>query len=353
MLYGILVRLLFLVPAERVHSLVFPTLRALAAFAPTRWLMNRVLAPTDPILASEVFGVRFPAPLGLAAGFDKDGEGLKLWGPLGFGYAEVGTVTAIAQPGNPKPRLFRLKADRGLLNRMGFNNHGAAVLAPRLAIRKSTVPIGANIGKSKIVEGPVAASDYRVSARLVGPAADFLVVNVSSPNTPGLRDLQAIGELRKILSAVLEETTAPVLVKIAPDLSDADIDEIAGLAVELGLAGIVATNTTISRAGLKTPDVESLGAGGVSGPPVAARSLAVLRQLHRRVGDRLVLVSVGGIEDADDAWARITAGASLLQGYTGFIYGGGFYAKRIHDGLAQRLREGGFSSLSEAVGSAS
>ncbi|AKC38831.1 dihydroorotate oxidase [Mycolicibacterium phlei] len=353
MLYSILLRLFFVVPPERVHTLVFASLRAAAAFAPTRRLMNRLCAPSDPILASEVFGVYFPAPLGLAAGFDKDGEGLKVWGPLGFGYAEVGTVTAIAQPGNPKPRLFRLAADRGLLNRMGFNNHGAAALAPRLATRKASVPIGANIGKSKIVEGAFASSDYRVSARLVGPAADFLVVNVSSPNTPGLRDLQAIGELRKILSAVLEETTTPVLVKIAPDLSDADIDEIADLAAELGLAGIVATNTTISRAGLKTPGVDGLGAGGVSGPPVATRSLEVLRRLHRRVGDRLVLISVGGIEDADDAWARITAGASLLQGYTGFIYGGGFYAKRIHDGIAQRLRDGGFGSLQEAVGSAS
>lgn len=353
MLYSILLRLFFVVPPERVHTLVFASLRAAAAFAPTRRLMNRLCAPSDPILASEVFGVHFPAPMGLAAGFDKDGEGLKVWGPLGFGYAEVGTVTAIAQPGNPKPRLFRLAADRGLLNRMGFNNHGAAALAPRLATRKASVPIGANIGKSKIVEAAFASSDYRVSARLVGPAADFLVVNVSSPNTPGLRDLQAIGELRKILSAVLEETTTPVLVKIAPDLSDADIDEIADLAAELGLAGIVATNTTISRAGLKTPGVEGLGAGGVSGPPVANRSLEVLRRLHRRVGDRLVLISVGGIEDADDAWARITAGASLLQGYTGFIYRGGFYAKRIHDGIAQHLRDGGFGSLHEAVGSAS
>ncbi|MGL5441746.1 MAG: quinone-dependent dihydroorotate dehydrogenase, partial [[Mycobacterium] stephanolepidis] len=282
MLYAILLRLFFVVPPERVHTLVFASLRAAAAFPPTRRLMNRLCAPSDPILASEVFGVHFPAPLGLAAGFDKDGEGLKVWGPLGFGYAEVGTVTAIAQPGNPKPRLFRLAADRGLLNRMGFNNHGAAALAPRLAMRKASVPIGANIGKSKIVEAAFASSDYRVSARLVGPAADFLVVNVSSPNTPGLRDLQAIGELRKILSAVLEETTAPVLVKIAPDLSDPDIDEIADLAAELGLAGIVATNTTISRAGLKTPDVEGLGAGGVSGPPVATRSLEVLRRLHRR-----------------------------------------------------------------------
>ncbi len=178
------------------------------------------------------------------------------------------------------------------------------------------------------------------------------MVNVSSPNTPGLRDLQAVQTLRPILAAVLEETTTPVLVKIAPDLSDSDIDEIADLAMELGLAGIVATNTTVSREGLRTPGVDALGAGGVSGPPVARRALEVLRRRHARVGSELVLISVGGIETADDAWERITAGAALLQGYTGFVYGGGMWAKNIHDGLAQRLRAGGFASLSEAVGSA-
>ncbi len=178
------------------------------------------------------------------------------------------------------------------------------------------------------------------------------MVNVSSPNTPGLRDLQAVSSLRPILAAVKAETTKPVLVKIAPDLSDADIDEIADLAVELGLAGIVATNTTISRDGLQTPGVADLGSGGVSGRPVARRSLEVLRRLYRRVGDKLVLISAGGIETADDAWERITAGASLLQGYTGFIYGGGLWAKQIHDGIAQRLHAGGFSSLADAVGSA-
>jgi dihydroorotate dehydrogenase len=179
-----------------------------------------------------------------------------------------------------------------------------------------------------------------------------LVVNVSSPNTPGLRDLQAVDSLRDILSAVLAETSTPVLVKIAPDLADSDIDDIADLAVELGLAGIVATNTTVSRDGLRTPGVDALGSGGISGPPLAHRAAEVLRRLYGRVGDRLTLISVGGIETVDDAWDRITAGASLLQGYTGFIYGGGLWAKHIHDGVAVRLRENGFSSLSEAIGSA-
>jgi len=351
-MYGVLRRLLFLIPPERVHTLVFAVLRGVAAVAPIRRGLRTRLGPTDPVLASTLFGVRFPGPLGLAAGFDKDGMGLDIWGAMGFGYAEIGTVTAHAQPGNPSPRLFRLAADRALLNRMGFNNHGAGALAIRLARHRPEVPIGVNIGKTKTTPAADAVEDYRASTRLVGPLSSYLVVNVSSPNTPGLRDLQAVESLRPILSAVLAETSAPVLVKIAPDISDSDLDDIADLAVELGLAGIVATNTTVSRAGLITTGVEELGAGGISGPPVARRAAEVLRRLYSRVGDRLVLISVGGIETADDAWERITAGASLLQGYTGFIYGGGLWAKHIHDGVVHRLHDGGFASLSDAVGSA-
>jgi len=342
---------LFRAPPERIHTLVFSALRGATATAATRGTLRRALAPHDPVLASTLFGVRFPGPLGLAAGFDKDGEGLNTWGAMGFGYAEIGTVTPLAQPGNPAPRLFRLPADRALLNRMGFNNHGAGQLALRLARHRPDVPIGVNIGKSKVTPPEEAAQDYASSARLLGPLAAYLVVNVSSPNTPGLRDLQAVESLRPILAAVLAETTTPVLVKIAPDLSDSDVDAVADLALELGLAGIVATNTTISRSGLRTPGVEDLGPGGISGPPLAPRSLEVLRRLYARVGDRQVLIGVGGIENADDAWERITAGASLLQGYTGFVYGGGLWAKQIHDGIAERLHAGGFSSLSAAVGS--
>jgi dihydroorotate dehydrogenase len=341
MLYRAMRRVMFLVPAERIHTWVFALLRLMTATGPERRALRRLLAPHDPVLASTVFGVRFPAPLGLAAGFDKDGTGLDTWGALGFGFAEVGTVTANPQPGNPAPRLFRLPAEKALVNRMGFNNHGAGELALRLARHVPDVPIGVNIGKTKLAEH--AAEDYRASARLVGPLADFLVVNVSSPNTPGLRDLQAVESLRPILTAVREETSTPVLVKIAPDLSDAEIDDIADLAVDLGLAGIVATNTTIAH---------EFGEGGLSGPPLAERSLEVLRRLYARVGGRIALISVGGIETADDAWQRIVSGASLLQGYTGFVYGGGLWAKRIHDGIAQRLHDGGFSSLADAVGSA-
>jgi dihydroorotate dehydrogenase len=351
-IYDAVRRALFLAPPERIHTLVFGALRGATATEATRTQLRRVLAPHDPVLASTVFGVRFPGPLGLAAGFDKDGVGLNTWGAMGFGYAEIGTVTAQPQPGNPQPRLFRLSADRALLNRMGFNNHGAGQLALRLARHRPDVPIGVNIGKSKVTPPEQAAEDYAASARLLGPLATYLVVNVSSPNTPGLRDLQAVESLRPILAAVLAETSTPVLVKIAPDLSDADVDAVADLAVEMGLAGIVATNTTVSRSGLHTPGVDDLGPGGISGPPVARRSLEVLRRLSARVGDRQVLISVGGIETAEDAWQRIIAGASLLQGYTGFVYGGGLWAKQIHDGLAQRLHADGFTSLSDAVGSA-
>ncbi|RFD23831.1 dihydroorotate dehydrogenase (quinone) [Mycobacterium uberis] len=352
-MYRVVRRLLFLIPPERIHTLVFAMLRSVTAVTVLRRWLRRWLGPTDPVLASTVFGARFPGPLGLAAGFDKDGMGLLTWAALGFGYAEVGTVTAYPQPGNPVPRIFRLPADRALLNRMGFNNHGAGALAIQLTRHRPEVPIGVNIGKTKTTPADQAVDDYRTSARLVGALASYLVVNVSSPNTPGLRDLQAVDSLRPILSTVLAEAPVPVLVKIAPDVSDSDIDDIADLAVELGLAGIVATNTTVSRDGLVTPEIDELGVGGISGSPVACRAVEVLRRLYGRVGDRLVLISVGGIETADDAWDRITAGASLLQGYTGFVYGGGLWPKRIHDGVARRLHDGGFTSLRDAVGSAS
>ncbi|MCH9669590.1 MAG: quinone-dependent dihydroorotate dehydrogenase [Actinomycetia bacterium] len=351
-MYPMLRRALFLAPPERIHTWVFAGLRAATTPTLVRELLARRLRPSDPALASTLFGVRFPGPMGLAAGFDKDGLGVHTWGALGFGYAEVGTVTALPQPGNPPPRMFRLPADRALLNRMGFNNHGAGALAVALTRGSPEVPIGVNIGKTKITPPERAADDYAESARLLGPLAAYLVVNVSSPNTPGLRDLQSVESLRPILAAVTSETSTPVLVKIAPDLADSDIDEIADLTVELGLAGIVATNTTVSRDGLTTPGVRELGPGGISGPPVARRSVQVLRRLYRRAGDRLVLISVGGIETPDDAWERIVSGASLLQGYTGFVYGGGLWAKTIHDGIARRLHANGFSSLADAIGSA-
>ncbi|MCF8604821.1 quinone-dependent dihydroorotate dehydrogenase [Gordonia sp. HY442] len=354
--YPTLRKLMFLIPPERIHRIIARSISVAGRLPLVRTLLSRMFSATDPTLRSTVFGVDFPAPIGLAAGFDKSAECVNAWGQLGFGYAEIGTITGQAQPGNPGPRLFRLPADRALINRMGFNNPGAAAAAGRLSHDRPgpvRAPIGANIGKTKVVPLDGAVDDYRLSARLLGPLADFVVVNVSSPNTPGLRDLQAVESLRPVLAAVLEVASVPVLVKIAPDLSDDDVDAVADLAVELGLAGIVATNTTIGRGGLATPraDVDAMGAGGLSGPPVADRSLEVLRRLYARVGGRLALISVGGIETVDQAWERIRAGADLLQVYTGFIYGGPVWLRELHDGIADRLRSHGFSSLSEAVGS--
>lgn len=356
-LYPILLRLMFVLPPERIHGIISTTIRGAMALAPIRFGVAKLFADHDPLLRQRIFGVDFPAPMGLAAGFDKSAANVNAWGQIGFGFAEIGTITGAPQDGNPQPRLFRLPADRAIINRMGFNNPGADAAAVKLsAIRPGpvSIPIGANIGKTKAVDAEQTIDDYRHSARLLGPRADFIVVNVSSPNTPGLRDLQAVESLRPILAAVQEEVHVPVLVKIAPDLADADIEKVADLAVELGLAGIVAANTSIGRAGLSTPDdtVEEIGAGGLSGAPIAERSLAVLRLLYRRVGGRIALISSGGIETADQAWERICAGADLLQGYTGFIYGGPMWIKEINDGVAERVKAAGFADLAAAVGSA-
>ncbi len=356
-LYPLVLRVMFLLSPERIHRIAAGAIRIAGDTPGLRNLAAKILATDDPILRQEVFGVDFPAPLGLAAGFDKSASAVNAWGQIGFGYAEIGTITGQPQPGNPPPRLFRLPTDRALINRMGFNNPGATVAAEHLARRRPgpvRMPIGANIGKTKVVPVDDAVDDYRFSARMLGPLADFVVVNVSSPNTPGLRDLQAVDSLRPILAAVQAEVDVPVLVKIAPDLADDDIDAVADLAVELGLAGIVATNTTIARSGLRTPadEVTAMGAGGLSGAPLAERSLQVLQRLHARVGGRVTLVSVGGIETVDQAWERIRAGASLLQTYTGFIYGGPVWVRDINRGIADRVRSGGFANIAEAVGSA-
>lgn len=349
--YNAALKAMFRLPAERIHLLMGGALKALHTAGPVNRAMERIVRVHDPVLEQSLFGVTFPAPLGLAAGFDKNAAAVDAWPAVGFGFAELGTVTPRPQPGNPAPRLFRLPEDKAILNRMGFNNAGALTVATNLGSRKSTGVVGINIGKNKTSDDAVA--DYRAGASALGPLADYLVVNVSSPNTPGLRDLQAVEELRPILSVVKDATTTPVLVKIAPDLSDDDVDAVADLAVELGLEGIVATNTTISREGLKTDaaEVVKLGAGGISGAPLAGRSLEVLRRLHARVGGKLVLVSVGGISTPEDAWERICAGASLLQGYTPFIYGGPGWIRRIHAGIAAQVRAHGLDSVADAVGS--
>src|SRR5215813_3852296 len=305
------------VPAEAAHLAAFGLIRGVARVPGAAWLLRRWLGPRDPVLRVRALGLSFPGPVGLAAGFDKDARGMRGLAALGFGFVEVGTVTARAQPGNPRPRMFRLTADRALVNRMGFNNAGAA--AASAALRRSRARsggpvVGVNIGKTRAVPDADAAADYAASARAVAAVADYVVVNVSSPNTPGLRDLQAADRLRPVLVAVRSALDAavpgrpggrvPLLVKIAPDLADADVDAIADLALELGLDGIIATNTTTSRDGLASPaaEVAAAGAGGLSGPPLRARSLAVLARLRARAGDRLVLIAAGGIETPDDAW---------------------------------------------------
>ncbi len=344
------------VPAEAAHLAAFGLIRVFGRVARVpgaAWLLGRWLGPRDPVLRVRALGLEFPGPLGLAAGFDKDARGTRGLAALGFGFVEVGTVTARAQPGNPRPRMFRLTADRALVNRMGFNNAGAAAAAARLGRARGGPVVGVNIGKTRAVPDADAAADYAASARAVAAVADYVVVNVSSPNTPGLRDLQAADRLRPVLVAVRAALDAavsgrpqgingrvPLLVKIAPDLADADVDAVADLALELGLDGIVATNTTVSRDGLASPaaEVAAAGAGGLSGPPLRARSLAVLRRLHARAGDRLVLIAAGGIETPDDAWERLRAGATLVQAYTAFVYGGPLWPRRMHAGLAARLR---------------
>ena len=344
-LYRITQPLLFSLDAERAHHLAFGGLRALGALPGGLGLIAAMWGGRpDPRLAVEVAGLRFPSPIGLAAGFDKDAVGYEALLALGFGFVEIGTVTALPQPGNPKPRMFRLPADRALINRLGFNNGGAEAAAQRLKMRDRTRGVvGINIGKSKVTPEEDAASDYERSADLLAPLADYLVVIVSSPNTPGLRNLQAVEKLEPILRAV-ESASArrgkapPLFVKIAPDLSDEDIDAVAELASTLNLAGIVATNTTIARTGLSTPKerVEALGAGGLSGAPLRARANEVLKRLRSKVGPKRALIGVGGIETAEHAWERMQAGADLVQLYTGFIYGGPTTPRDLAEGIAAR-----------------
>lgn len=303
---------------------------------------TRALSGVDEGLRTRALGRDFETPFGVAAGFDKDVKGARgLWA-LGFGHVEVGTVTAIPQEGNPRPRLFRLIPDRAVVNRMGFNNAGAQVAAARLRrlrARRRRPVLGVNIGKSRVVDVADATADYVRSATLLAPLADYLVVNVSSPNTPGLRGLQAIDTLRPLLEAVREASgDTPLLVKIAPDLDDDDVEAVARLAVDIGLAGIIATNTTVSRAGLRTDPatVAAAGEGGLSGAPLAARSLEVLALVRAVVPADFCVISVGGVETADDVRQRLDAGATLVQGYTAFLYRGPLWARQINRGLSAR-----------------
>lgn len=312
-------------------------------------------APSGPELEVEAFGLRFSNPIGLAAGLDKDGVAIDLWAALGFGFIEVGTVTpGEGQPGNPSPRLARL-VDRGaLLNRMGFNNGGSPALASRLRRRRTRVPVGVNVGKAKVTPLESAADDYEATVRDVYADASYLALNVSSPNTPGLRDLQSVDALRPLIQrvqAVREELSGehgrrPILLKVAPDLADEDLDAIADLVLETELEGVIATNTTI-----RAPDgVQLPFSGGISGVPLRSRAEAVVRRLYRRLGPQVPIVGVGGISNADDAYARVRAGARLLQIYTGFVYRGPGLVRDITECLRVRLHRDGARALVDVVG---
>lgn len=339
-MYPLLFRLILSrMDAERAHRLAFGVIRAMAATGVGR-IVHRFTRPA-PSLRLQALGLEFESPFGVAAGFDKEGTGIAGLHQLGFGHVEVGTITALAQPGNPKPRLFRLIPDRAVINRMGFNNHGADAARPvieKARRRRERPVIGVNIGKSRVVDVDDAIDDYLASARTLAPVADYLVVNVSSPNTPGLRGLQELNRLRPLLERLVAVAEGvPVLVKIAPDLEDDAALRIAGLAVEVGLAGLIATNTTLSRAGLRTDPaiVAAAGEGGLSGPPLAARSLELLKLIRASVPEGFCLISAGGIETAADVRARLDAGADLVQGYTAFLYRGPLWARQINRGLAK------------------
>ncbi len=323
----------------------------------------------SPRLNQTLWNCAFDNPLGLAAGFDKDGTAARAWPLMGFGFAELGTVTYHPQPGNPQPRMFRLPADRAALNRMGFNNQGAAALSARLASlwpenkwpeNHYPVPIGINLGKSKITPLDEAAEDYRKSFELLKTQGSYFVVNVSSPNTPGLRSLQAKEQLAPILETLQIANTEnkPLLVKISPDLATEDIHEIVQLAQDCALAGIIATNTTINRDDLTTRTIAATGksvteeSGGISGAPVAQRSTEVIRLIYEQTQGSLPIIGVGGIFNADDAWAKITAGASLLQTYTGWVYEGPTMTKTVLSGLLAKLDEHKLRTISDAIGSA-
>jgi dihydroorotate dehydrogenase len=355
LIYGVFLQR---IDAEVAHALGARALRAVLALPGLGTIVRRLLAPRDASLEVRALGLTFPSPVGVAAGVDKDAGWFESLGGLGFGFVEVGTVTALPQDGNPRPRVFRLTQDRALLNRMGFPNPGARVVAGRLRGRTRRTIVGVNVGRSMAAPEERTGEDYRVAVRVLAPHADYLVVNVSSPNTPGLRELQAVDRLRALVGEVRSELgtigiQVPLLVKIGPDLSDDEIDDVAELALTLRLDGIVAVNTTLDRSRLvaASDEAAAIEGGGISGAPLKARALEVLERLYARAGGDLVLISVGGIETPADAWDRIRAGATLVQAYTGFIYGGPAWPRRMNGGLASLVGDAGLASIEKLVGS--
>ncbi len=308
-----------------------------------------------PALSTERFGLKFDNPLGIAAGFDKNGIAVNQLASLGFGFVEVGTVTFEPQTGNEKPRMFRLPDDKALINRLGFNNQGAKKVAKRIAAINRKCIVGVNIGKNKLVPNEEAVENYLKSFDLVHPVADYIAINISSPNTPNLRELQKSENLDELLRALQnrnkELVALPLVVKIAPDLSENEIEAAVDICQRHEIAGIIATNTTISRDSLKTKNPANFGAGGLSGKPLAKRSNEVISTIYRYSKGKLPIIGVGGIFTAEDAFEKIASGASLLQAYTGFIYGGPSFALTVNEGLAEILKKKGFDSLDDAIGS--
>jgi dihydroorotate dehydrogenase len=361
-LYASLARpLLFRLDAERAHDLA---IASLAAAAP---VLAGLAGPPDGggRLAQDLLGARFPNPVGLAAGFDKRAKAVAAWPALGFGFAEIGTVTAVPQEGNPRPRLHRLPDDRALINSLGFNNAGAEATAAQLdALERrgllGRAPLGVNVGKSKATPAAGAPGDYARSVEALWRHADYVAVNVSSPNTPGLRDLQAAGPLGEILAAIDDVNRRraggagapprPVLVKLAPDLEPAQVDAAVDLAVERGLAGVIVSNTTVARRGLRSPGHLASRPGGLSGMPLREQATSLVGRVAARAQGRLVVVGVGGVFGVDDAWEKLAAGASLVQLYTGFVYGGPRTARTIASGLLERMDREGVRHVSEVVG---
>ncbi len=352
LLYNLIRPALFRLSPETAHELAMSLLR-LVEHLPIP------VASTDAGLRQDLWGLEFPNPIGLAAGFDKSAKLPHAWSRFGFGFAELGTITARPQPGNPKPRIFRLPEVEALINRLGFNNDGAEAvsrrLGPQLQAAPAAIPLGLNIGKSAIAPLTGAEEDYRSSYRLLAPLADYIAINVSSPNTKGLRDLQTSDALLRILQAIRADPLPrrpPLLIKISPDLEPSQLRDIVTFCLDNEVAGIIATNTTLSRDGISAEARNGSESGGLSGRPLTARATKVIGEVWRLSSGNLPIVGAGGVFNADDAFEKIRAGANLVQVYTGFVYGGPGQPRAIVEGLGQRLEREGFGSIADAVGSA-
>ncbi len=357
-MYRLIKKYLFTLDPEEAHDRTIEALKWAQNASGGTSLLKLLFGFRDQRLETSLWGLRFPNPVGLAAGFDKNAEVYHALAALGFGFVEVGTVTPVSQPGNQRPRLFRLVDDQAVINRMGFNNHGAYIASQNLInFANADVPIGVNIGKNKLTPNEDAASDYEKCLEVLYPYGHYFVINVSSPNTPNLRDLQETASLRQLIRAVRGKALEmerrgvarkPILLKVAPDMSDEHMHDVIHAAVDEGISGIIATNTTLSREGLISPHAGETG--GLSGRPLAARSTAWIRSIYREVGDKVPIIGVGGIFTGDDAYEKLRAGASLVQVYTGMIYEGPGIVKAINKRLLRLMERDGFTRISEAVG---